>query len=147
MAEWNWWPRFHDPALRLSLREQAELHWDANVLMLRDWRACWSFTWISLIPAVLFVGAVRLAVVDDQGRALGSLSPTTQLALGLALVPLYLLLQHVAFSIAMKRTYIPFVRAALTARGHPTCIACGQLLGPATPAKCPECGSGTSDPR
>ena len=65
----------------------------------------------------------------------------------LLLAPLYLLLQHIAFSIAMKRTYIPFVRAALTARGHPTCIACGHLLGPATPTNCPECGSGTSDPR
>ena len=147
MADWNWWPRFHDPALRLSLREQAGLHWDANLRMLRDWRACWSFTWISLVPAVLFVGAVSLAMPDDQGRMPGSLSPTTPVAIALALVPVYLLFQHIAFSVAMRRTYIPFVRAALTARGDPTCIACGHLLGPATPTKCPECGSGTSVPR
>ena len=62
--------------------------------------------------------------------------------LGRLLLLTYLFLQHIAFMVAMRRGYLPFVRAALSARGYPTCAACGHLLGPSDPQACPECGSG-----
>lgn len=139
MADWSWWPRFHDPALRLPLREQAALHWDANVRMLRDWRACWRFTWISLLPVPVLVASV---ILSTKGVTIGTARPNGWLAVGIALFVAYLLLQHLAFAEAMRRTYVPFVRRTLTARGHPTCRSCGHLLGPVPPAACPECGSG-----
>ena len=69
MADWNWWPRFHDPSLRLSLREQVALHWDANLRMLRDWRACWTFVWISLLPVPLLFLLPALAMLRWDGRS------------------------------------------------------------------------------
>jgi hypothetical protein len=142
MAGWNWLPRFHDPSLRLSLREQVALHWDANLRMLRDWRACWHFTWVSLLPVPLMVAAVLLPAAT-------AFTPhsTAGMACALALLAGYLLLQHVAFTAAMRRFYLPFVRRALTGLGHPTCLDCGHPLGPAPPARCPECGSGRREPR
>ena len=74
-------------------------------------------------------------MLDWDGR-----SPAAP-ALALVGLVTYLFLQHVAFAAAMRRTYIPFFRTALCARGHHTCIACGHLLGPQPPAACPECGS------
>jgi hypothetical protein len=141
MADWNWWPRFHDPALRLSLREQVALHWDANLRMLRDWRACWTFVWISLLPVPLLFLLPALAMLRWDGR---SAAAPALAAIGFLA---YLLLQHLAFAAAMRRTYIPFVRRSLTAQGHPTCLRCGHPLGPAPPAACPECGSGCPGPR
>jgi len=141
MAERGWLPRFHDPALRLPLREQVALHWDANMRMLRDWRACLAFVWISLIPAPLLFLLPALAMLDWDGR-----SPAAP-ALALVGLVVYLFLQHVAFAAAMRRTYVPFVRAALCARGHHACIACGHLLGPQPPPACPECGSAPPRPR
>lgn len=140
MADWNWWPRFHDPSLRLSLRDQVAVHWDANVRMLRDWRACWTFVWISLLPVPLLVVAV--VAVTSTFAAPASRLPIA-LGAGLVMLAAYALLQHVAFSVAMRRTYVPLVRMALAARGHPTCVACGHLLGPGAPAACPECGAAT----
>ncbi len=58
----------------------------------------------------------------------------------------YLFRQHLAFAAAMRRTYLPFVRIALTAQGHPTCLRCGHPLSPVPPAACPECGSAHRDP-
>ena len=141
MADWRWLPRFHDPALRLSLREQVALHWDANLRMLRDWRACWTFVWISLLPVPLLFLLPALAVLRWDGR---SAAAPALAAIGFLA---YLLLQHLAFAAAMRRTYIPFVRRSLTAQGHPTCLGCGHPLGPAPPATCPECGSGCPGPR
>lgn len=143
MSGWNWWPRFHDPSLRLTAREQVALHWDANARMLRDWKACWTFTWISLLPVPVLVASV---VTSTRG-VVASRGGGGWLGLGLLLFAAYLLLQHVAFAEAMRRTYVPFVRRALNARGHPTCRACGHLLGPAAPAACPECGSATPGSR
>jgi hypothetical protein len=141
MADWNWWPRFHDPALRLSLREQVALHWDANLRMLRDWRACWTFVWISLLPVPLLFLLPALAMLRWDGR---SAAAPALAAIGFLA---YLLLQHLAFAAAMRRTYIPFVRRSLTAQGHPTCLRCGHPLGPEPPAACPECGSARPGPR
>ena len=141
MADWNWWPRFHDPSLRLSLREQVALHWDANLRMLRDWRACWTFVWISLLPVPLLFLLPALAMLRWDGR---SAAAPALAAIGFLA---YLLLQHLAFAAAMRRTYIPFVRRSLTAQGHPTCLRCGHPLGPAPPAACPECGSASPGPR
>jgi hypothetical protein len=143
MADWNWWPRFHDPSLRLPLRAQASLHWDANVRMLRDWRACWTFVWISLLPVPLLAAAT---IVGTRGLMIGNAGANAWLGLGLALLLLYLLLQHVAFAAAMRRTYVPFVRMSLSALGHPVCMRCGHLQGPAAPATCPECGAAAADP-
>jgi|LauGreDrversion4_2_1035121.scaffolds.fasta_scaffold75659_2 hypothetical protein len=141
MADWDWWPRFHDPSLRLSLRDQVAVHWDANVRMLRDWRACWTFVWISLLPVPLL--AVAVVAVTSTFAAPAARLPVA-LGIGLVMLATYGFLQHVAFSVAMRRTYVPLVRMALAARGHPTCVACGHLLGPGAPAACPECGSATS---
>ena len=141
MADWNWWPRFHDPTLRLTLREQVALHWDANVRMLRDWRACWRFTWISMLPVPLLFLLPAAAMMHWDGTSLGG---PALAALGFLA---YLLLQHLAFAAAMRRTYIPFVRESLGALGHPTCVRCGHALGPEPPAACPECGSAHREPR
>ena len=84
------------------------------------------------------------AVVPTTSAFAGPASRlSAALGVGLAVMLAYMLLQHVAFSIAMRRTYVPFVRRALTARGHPTCVACGHLLGPRASAACPECGAAT----
>ena len=142
MAERGWLPRFHDPALRLSLREQVGLHWDANVRMLRDWRACWDFTWVSLLPVPIMCAAILIPPAT-------AFTPSARAGLvaGVCLLVLYFPLQHWAFWVAMRRSYMPFVRAALCARGHHTCIACGHLLGPQPPPACPECGSAPPRPR
>ena len=141
MADWTWWPRFHDPSQRLSLREQFDVHWDANLRMLRDWRACLTFVWISMLPVplLLLLPAAVMLSWDGKSPAAPALAVLGFLA--------YLLLQHVAFSAAMRRAYIPFVRAALTSHGHPTCLRCGHPLGPLPPAACPECGSEHRGPR
>lgn len=141
MADWTWWPRFHDPSLRLSLREQVALHWDANARMLRDWRACWTFVWISLLPAPLLFVLPALVTAGWDGN------PAAAYAIAGITLAAYLLLQHLAFAAAMRRTYIPFVRRSLTALGHPTCIACGHRFGPAPPAGCPECGTAQREAR
>jgi hypothetical protein len=154
MANWNWWPQFHDPSLRLSWREQAVIHWDANLRMLRDWRACWRFIWISVLPVPLLVAALAVAMEGLQVAIGGTSATQTWLLLGLLLLAAYLFLQHIAFMVAMRRGYLPFVREALSARGYPTCTSCGHLLGPTDahtapgdvlqdyPRSCPECGSG-----
>lgn len=144
MANWNWWPQFHDPSLRLSWREQTAIHWDANLRMLRDWRACWRFTWISVLPVPLLAAALTVAAQGLQVAIGGTYTAHANawLFLGLLLLLTYLFLQHIAFMVAMRRGYLPFVRAALSARGYPTCAACGHLLGPSDPEACPECGSG-----
>jgi len=133
----DWRPSFHDPSLRLTLRQQVTVHWDANVRMLHDWRACWRFVWISLLPVPLAMAAV-LCLARSQlfgaAHANAWLAATAVMALG------YLLLQHLAFMVAMRRTYVPFVRVALAARGMPVCMACGHLLDPGRPETCPECG-------
>lgn len=141
MADWNWWPRFHDPSLRLSLREQVALHVEANVRMLRDWRACWTFTWISLLPVPLLLALPYLIVHGWDGHPAASLAVA-----GLAFLA-YMLLQHVAFAVAMRRTYVRFVRRSLASLGHPACTECGHPLGPKPPASCPECGSAHGESR
>jgi hypothetical protein len=140
MADWNWWPQFHDPSLRLSLRDQLAVHWDANLRMLRDWRACVAFVWISLLPVPLLFLLPAAVMLNWDGT-----SPAAPALAALAFL-LYLFLQHLAFAAAMRRTYIPFVRIALTAQGHPTCLRCGHPLGPVPPAACPECGSAHREP-
>lgn len=144
----DWRPSFHDPALRLTLRQQAALHWDANVRMLHDWRACWTFVWISLLPVPLVMAAVLCLA---RSQLIGATHPDAWLAAAAAAAFAYLVLQHFAFMVAMRRTYVPFVRIALAARGTPVCMRCGHLLGPSRPETCPECGHdarrGDADPR
>ena len=136
MADWR--PRFHDPSLRLTLPQEVALHWDANVRMLRDWRACWTFVWISLLPVPLLVGSVLC--LAEALRIAQRVPDAWFLGAGICGAA-YLVLQHLAFMVAMRRTYVPFVRHALAARGNPVCMACGHLLGPARPETCPECGN------
>ena len=142
MPDWFWWPRFHDPALRLTPGAQVRVHWDANVRMLRDWRACWEFTWISILPVPLLVAAI-LCLGTAYAFPTAPSAPDAWLLAAVILSLAYLLLQHVAFMVAMRRTYVPFVRHALAARGNPVCLSCGHLLDPGRAETCPECGRGT----
>jgi len=57
----------------------------------------------------------------------------------------YLLAQHLAFMLAIDRTYLPFVRDALCERGVPVCRRCGHRLLAETP-RCPECGTAPPAP-
>ena len=90
MADWNWWPQFHDPSLRLSLRDQLAVHWDANLRMLRDWRACVAFVWISLLPVPLLFLLPAAVMLNWDGT-----SPAAPALAALAFL-LYLFLQHLA---------------------------------------------------
>ena len=149
-VDWNWWPQFHDPSLRLSWREQVCIHWDANLCMLRDWSACGKFFGISVLPFPLLVTALLIAQGGLPSVNGIPSSVNGWFYVGMVVLVVYLYVQHVAFMVAM-RGYLPFVRAALSARGYPTCLACGHLLGPldplGAPRACPECGSGNSPPR
>ena len=144
-VNWNWWPQFHDSSLRLSWQEQVCIHWDANLRMLRDWSACWTFFGISVLPFPLLVIALLIAQGGLQSVNGIPTGVDGWFYVGMVLLAVYLYVQHVAFMVAMGG-YLPFVRAALSARGYPTCLACGHLLGPpgplGAPGTCPECGSG-----
>jgi hypothetical protein len=107
--------------------------------MLRSPRAIALFCAIAFVPVVLFLGAWWLFwLLVEADALLARRGPILLLSLGAVL--LFLAAQHFAFVQAMNRTYGPFVRIALRARGTPVCLNCGQLLA-ATAARCPECGA------
>lgn len=132
------WPRFHDPSYAPSWREQVALHWRANLLMLRSPKAIALFCAIAFLPVILFSGAWWLlwTVVEPDTLLArrGSL-----LLFSLLLLGIFLVAQHLAFVVAMNRTYGPYVRRALVERGTPVCLRCGQLLAGSSD-RCPECG-------
>lgn len=107
--------------------------------MLRSPRAIALFCAIAFVPVVLLLGAwwlVRSLLEPDAVFA----RREPLLLLSLATFLLFLTAQHFAFVLAMNRTYGPFVRIALRARGTPICLGCGQLLA-ANADRCPECGA------
>jgi len=132
-----WWPQWFSPDLRLPFREQLAVHWRANLLMLRSPAAILGFCAWSLLPLVpLLAASFAAGWISGEPRGLADASGWT---LTLLAVLVYLLLQHLAFVRAIDRTYLPFVRRALVARGRPVCLACGQPLH-AAGVRCPECG-------
>ena len=132
-----WWPTWFAPDLRLPFREQLAVHWRANLLMLRSPAAVLGFCGWSLLPlAPLLAAAFAAGWISGEPRGLADASGWT---LTLLAVLVYLVLQHLAFVRAIERTYLPFVRLALVARGRPVCLACGQPLH-AEGVRCPECG-------
>jgi hypothetical protein len=141
----GWWPAFHEPGLRLSLREQMALHWRANLLMLRSPRSVARFACISLLPVPIMALAAALAMRATVAWVGPGAARDVFLAPA-ALFLAYLVLQHLAFREAMRLDYTPYVRRALAARGTPVCMRCGHLLPPPRAAAsgrvpCPECGA------
>lgn len=139
------WPVFHDPAYRPSLRERLDFHWAANLRMLRRPRDIVLFTVISFTPLLLLIGfqtlfpglyTATLTAGPNPTMDVGPLMFTT-----LVTFVVFLVLQHVAFVLAMNLTYVHHVHAVFRDRGMPLCPKCAQLLPPHTPgASCPECG-------
>ncbi len=133
-----------DPSVQLAMRKRVDVHWVANLRMLRRGSAVAGFVAISLVPIPLLVAAVFLMPgIWWSPRG----DPGPMAAVSLAMVALYTLLQYRAFLRAIESHYNPFVVAALWERGQPVCARCGQLLGPCAPAACPECGSECRAPR
>jgi hypothetical protein len=132
------WPRFHDSSFRPSLREQWDIHWRANLRMLRrPWDLVF-FNLISFSPLLLLMGLMWLFpdLFEGSGPDLSALLLTTVVT-----AAIFFTLQHVAFVVAMNLTYVPHVHAVLRDRGVPVCGRCGHRLPPATPkAACSECG-------
>ena len=136
------WPRFHDPALRLTLPQRWSVHWRANMLMLRSPRDLILFTVWTMGPAVLLVVLVESMSGLLEADAMNRTEANRLLMVTLLILAVFFSIQHVVFVVAMQRTYVPHVRRALGERGIPVCLDCGQLLPPETPgARCPECGS------
>ena len=138
------WPRFFDPSVRLPLGAQIALHWSANLRMLRSPRACIAFVAIAIIPTAVFAicSSFFEQILTGRDAATGT---GVFIVLGCA-VAVWLVTQHVAFVIAMERTYGPFVRTELRARGTSVCLHCGHLIDasgmiPSHDVRsCPECG-------
>jgi len=126
------WYRFHDEHLHLDVRRTMRLHWVANRRMLTRIAPTVTFIGVSVIPAMAWV-ATSLIVAR-----LFPVTPGTWTLLGdrlidallIGLVP-YLLLQHIAFMVAIEATYAPIVREVLTEMGLPVCPGCGHRLDPA----------------
>ena len=140
------WPVFHDPAYQPSLRERLSFHWQANLRMLRCPRDMVLFTLISFAPLALLYGFMTLFPGLYTATSTGGANPTIDMAplmfTTVVTFMVFLVLQHLAFVLAMNLTYIHHVRAELGARGVPVCPRCANLLPPHTPgAACPECGA------
>ena len=133
-----WWPRWFPPDLRLSWPRQLAIHWRANLLMLGSPRAIAGFCAISFPPvAIPVAAAIAGGWLAGEPRGLGSIAG---LSIYAVVVGVYLLAQHLAFMLAIDRTYLPFVRDALRERGVPVCRRCGHRLLADAP-RCPECGA------
>ena len=137
------WPYFYDPAFRPNQRERIALHWEANLMMLKSFRAVAFFLIITLAPITVFVFLFELFGPLSFGITAGQPKIIAIMAAQLGLMLAFLLVQHCAFVLAMSITYVPFVRQAIRNRGTPICIQCGHLLATLS-SQCSECGeSGT----
>lgn len=138
------WPVFHDPSYKPSLSERLAFHWQANLRMLRRPRDVVLFCVISFAPLLLLVGFQTLfpglySVSSTPANPIPNMAPLMFTTLVTFVV--FLVLQHLAFMLAINLTYLHHVRSALLDRGIPLCPRCAQLLPPHTPAAaCPECG-------
>ena len=115
------------------------MHWRANMLMLRSPKAVVGFLLLSIWPMAVLLIALRLLGLSGPQPVVVLATPLP-LAAGAATLVGFLFLQHLAFSMALTRTYTPFVRRAIRERGTPICMGCGQLLRGASGQRCPECG-------
>ena len=138
------WPVFHDPAYQPSRRERYSFHWAANLRMLRSPRDIALFMAISLLPLLVLVGFQELfpgLYVVTAGPTNPAPNMAPLIFAGLVTFLVYMVLQHLAFVLAINLTYVHHVHAVLRDRGIPVCPACSNLLDPGTPgAACPECG-------
>ena len=141
------WPVFHDPSYQPSLRERLDFHWAANLRMLRSPWDVVLFTLISFTPLLLLIGFQTL--FPGLYTATSTTGPNPTMDVGplmfttLVTFVVFLVLQHVAFVLAMNLTYVHHVHAVFRGRGMPLCPECAQLLPPHAPgASCPECGAG-----
>ncbi|MBL9121662.1 MAG: hypothetical protein JNL80_17275 [Phycisphaerae bacterium] len=119
------------------------MHWRANLLMLRSPQAIVGFLLLSLWPLAFLLAALWLiGFLGGRGGAPHPLlgGQPLGIAAGVATLVGFLFLQHIAFSIALVRTYAPCVRKAIRESGVPICLGCGQLLHAPDAASCPECG-------
>ena len=138
------WPVFHDPSYRPALAERLTFHWKANLRMLRHPKDIVLFSLISFAPLLLLVSFMRL--FPELFRAVSTpMNPVPNMAplLFTTLVTFVavLVLQHLAFVVAITLPYVSHVRSALLDRGVPLCRRCAQLLPPHAPdSACPECG-------
>ena len=140
------WPVFHDPAFKPSTRERLAFHWQANLRMLRRPWDMILFTLISLAPLLLLIGFQALFpslyTVSSTGGANPTMDMRPLMFTTLVTFVVFLVLQHLAFVLAMNLTYTHHVHSVLRDRGIPLCPKCAQLLPPQTPgASCPECGA------
>lgn len=140
------WPVFHDPAYQPSLQERLSFHWQANLRMLRSPRDMVLFTLISFAPLALLFGFMTLFPGLYTATSTGGANPTIDMAplmfTTVVTFMVFLVLQHLAFVLAMNLTYVHHVREELHDRGVPVCSRCANLLPPHTPgAACPECGA------
>ena len=140
------WPVFHDPAYQPSLQERLSFHWQANLRMLRSPRDMVLFTLISFAPLALLFGFMTLFPGLYTATSTGGANPTIDMAplmfTTVVTFMVFLVLQHIAFVLAMNLTYVHHVREELHDRGVPVCVRCANLLPPHTPgATCPECGA------
>jgi hypothetical protein len=116
------------------------MHWRANLLMLRSPRAIVGFVALSMWPVGVLIAALWL--LGFWGDRNPFVRPSVLSVVGgLASFLGFLLLQHIAFSQALSRTYAPFVRMAMRLRGTPVCLHCGHLLLGSVGERCPECGT------
>ena len=134
------WPDFHDPEFKPSRRERYAIHWKANLLMLKSFRAMAISLIIALVPVALFVIPFELIGPVKIDQATGKPNIVTLVATQLGLLIVYLCMQHVAIVISMNITYVPYVRQAIRMRGTPICQQCGQLLA-SDSSRCAECGA------
>ncbi|MCH2161348.1 MAG: hypothetical protein MK085_05695 [Phycisphaerales bacterium] len=133
------WPYFHDPAFKPTPRERFALHWEANLMMLKSFRAVAIFLVITLAPIILVVILFELFGPLSFNIAAGQPNLTAIIAAQIGLLLAFLCVQHVAFVAAMSLTYVPFVRQAIRNQGTPICIQCGHLLATLS-SQCSECG-------
>ncbi|MEE2972595.1 MAG: hypothetical protein VX672_05675 [Planctomycetota bacterium] len=136
------WPHFHDSAYRPTLAERLSIHWKANLKMLRHPWDLVLFTVITFAPVgllYLFMAAFPGIFLAPGGDLATILFATVTTFL------FFLVIQHIAFVVAMNLTYVPHVHAVLKDRGIPVCARCGHRLPPTAPGSaCPECGQGGS---
>ena len=130
------WPKFHDADFRPDKKTKTRLHLQANMAMLRSPRDMCLFLFISLIP----IAVVEITLFFFPITFVGTTGPTiASIILVLLGVLVFCFFQHIAFMIAIDKTYISYVRRAIRRNGTPICIRCGHLLHN-DETTCPECG-------
>ncbi len=130
------WPKFHDADFRPDLKTNVRLHFHANLAMLRSGRDTGLFLLISLVP----IGVVLTGLFFFPITISGTSGPTAAIIILFLLgLLVFYFFQHLAFMIAIEKTYTRHVRRAIRRSGTPICMVCGQLLH-GNDVACSECG-------